>query len=78
MIRRFLITGTVALVLLTVAFGFYGERINEAYGEAFKVRLHLAETNGELETLEKRVKELEDAREHDNQRLMALELAKKP
>jgi predicted nuclease with TOPRIM domain len=62
-----------AVVVLALVLGHYGERISDAYGEAFKVQLHLDETNGELESLQKRVQELEDMRTLDEQRIAELE-----
>ena len=61
------------LVVLMLGFGLYEPRISGAYGEAQKVQLHLDEANVKMEALERRVKELEDARSLDEQRIADLE-----
>jgi hypothetical protein len=70
--RRFFY-GILVGVVLGAAFAHYGERIAGAYGEAFKVQLRLAETNETLTALEKRVKDLEDMKALDEQRIADLE-----
>ena len=60
-------------IILGVVFGYYGQRIVGAYGEVYKVQLHLDETNGKLQALERRVKELEDMKALDDQRIGVLE-----
>jgi hypothetical protein len=62
--------GVVVVVLI---FGVYGTRISNAHGEAFKVQLHLGETNGKVEALEKRMKHLEDTMALEQQRIAGLE-----
>lgn len=63
----------VAVVLLGVIFGHYGARISEAYREALRVKVHLDETNANLEALERRVKDLEEMGTLDEQRIANLE-----
>jgi hypothetical protein len=72
-VRTLLIAGGILLAI--IMFGHYGRKIAGAYGEAFKVQLHLDETNVELEALKKRVNELEDMKALDEQRIAELEAA---
>lgn len=64
---------TVAVIVLTLAFGWYGQKISGAYGEAHKVQLHLDEANGEIEALQKSVKELAETTALDSYRIAELE-----
>lgn len=62
-----------AAIILVSIFGLYGKRIADAYGEAYRVQLHLDETNAEIAALERRVKELESAKELDEQMIAELQ-----
>jgi predicted nucleic acid-binding Zn-ribbon protein len=68
-----------AAVLITIAlvFGYYGYRIAHVPEAASKVQSHLDAANEKITALEKRVKDLEDARVLDEQRIAQLE-AKSP
>ena len=63
----------VALVLLAIWDAVLGGRVAGAYAAAERVQLKLDEANGEIEALTKEVKELDDARNLDEQRLAELE-----
>jgi uncharacterized membrane protein (DUF106 family) len=65
--------GILVGVVLGAVFAHYGERIVGSYGEVSKVQLRLDETNETLTALEKRVKNLEDMKALDEQRIADLE-----
>ena len=62
-----------AVIAVAFVFGHYGERISGAYREAFKVQLHLDETDGRIKALEDRLKNLEDMKALDEERIAELE-----
>jgi hypothetical protein len=62
-----------AVVVLALVLGHYGERISGVYGDAFKVQLHPDETDGRIKALEDRLKNLEDMKPLDEQRIAELE-----
>jgi len=68
---------TVLLIILALVIGYYGHRIANAPEAASKVQIHLDAANEKIAALEKRVKDLEDARVLDEKRIAQLE-AKSP
>lgn len=64
----------VVLIVLALLLGYYGHRIVHTPGAASRVQLHLDATNEKIAALEKRVKDLEDARVLDEQRITRLEV----
>ena len=63
----------VVLIVLALVSGYYWHRIVHTPGAASTVELNLDATNEKIAALEKRAKDLEDARALDEQRDARLE-----
>jgi cell division protein FtsB len=72
MLKAYLISGLLA-VALVIVLGFQSRHISEAYKEASQSRFDLTATNVKLDSLEKRIKDLEDIKALDEQRIAQLE-----